>query len=125
MSTSPVVRHSLSTQTRWVAFALALMEVFVVIVVGAFSSPGGLQLISALAFIPVAILLGLVVQGHFPSSKRLLAYSLTPIAGALVVVTVLLGTVLFAGAMAWWIAGAVLCALPFLAFFRFVAVEGE
>jgi hypothetical protein len=118
MSTSPVVRHSM-TQTRWVAFTLALLEVFVVIIAGIFSSPGRLQLISILPFVPVIILLALVVQGNFPASKRPLFYGLTPVASALVVVTVLLGTMLFAGVMVWWVIGAAVCALPFLAFWFF------
>ena len=124
MSTSPVAPQS-TTQTRWIAFTLALVEVLFVIVTGLFASPGGLQLISVLPFVPVVILLGLVVQGNFPASKRPLAYSFTPIASALVVVTLLFGSMLFAGVMAWWVAGAVVCALPFLAFYLFVSTRAE
>lgn len=105
--------------TRWVILGLGIVEIALLIFIGSLPSTGSLQLISILPFIPVIAMWLLIAQGNFPHQKRTLFYSLTPIAAALVVITVLLGTIVLPGVMTWWIIGAIVSAVPFLVFWYF------
>ncbi len=101
---------------RIAAVAIGLVVLVLLIVQGTLSDAVALSVLAGTT--TLALIMLIVLGGSAPqmtSGRRTVLYTLVPVAGAMVVIAIVVGRGYFLGEMGWWLQAALLSALPIFA----------
>lgn len=77
-------------------------------------SSSGVSPMAAVVFLPIfAMVMANAPISEAPARRRMIYYTLLPVAGGLVAVTLVFGNAFFPGAAAWWVPASLVSSIPF------------